>query len=122
VAARLARWQPVAITNDMVLTYGGRAYGLLSESERWRVDAVVALAIAQLSELRLVMLDRFDVLDLPSRTQLIRMLMELAKLETIDTVIVCGTLKEPPLFKTAAVSAYWIENGVIGTPSASQAA
>lgn len=122
VAARLARWQPVAITNDMVLTYGGRAYGLLSESERWRVDAVVALAIAQLSELRLVMLDRFDVLDLPSRTQLIRMLMELAKLETIDTVIVCGTLKEPPLLKAPAVSVYWIEKGVIGTPNASQAA
>lgn len=121
VAARLARWQPVAITNDMVLTYGGRAYGLLSESERWRVDAVVALAIAQLSELRLALLDRFDVLDLPSRTQLIRMLMELAKLETIDTVIVCGTLKEPPKLP-APIAVHWIENGVIGTPSASQAA
>lgn len=121
VAARLARWQPVAITNDMVLTYGGRAYGLLSESERWRVDAVVALAIAQLSELRVVLLDRFDVLDLASRTQLIRMLMELAKLETIDTVIVCGTLKEPPKLP-APIVVHWIENGVIGTPSASQAA
>ncbi|MCU9949819.1 AAA family ATPase [Pseudomonas sp. PDM13] len=122
ILARLAKWRPVVIGNDMALTYGDRAYGLLSESERWRVDTLVALAIAQLSELRVVLLDRFDVLDLPSRTQMLVLLLELAKIKAIDSVVLCGTLKEPPAKLPAPIAAYWIESGAIVQPSTSQAA
>lgn len=122
ILARLAKWKPVVICNDMALTYGDRAYGLLSESERWRVDTLVALAIAQLSELRMVLLDRFDVLDLKSRSQLLGLLLELAKLKSIDSVVLCGTLKEPPAKLPAPIASYWIESGAIVQPSTSQAA
>ena len=42
------------------ITAGGREYRLLSESERYRVDAVLAEAVANLSGARLLVLDRAD--------------------------------------------------------------
>jgi hypothetical protein len=50
-----------AITPDMAITAEGRAYSLLCESEKWRVDAMIAAAIAELSGVKVMMLDRMDV-------------------------------------------------------------
>lgn len=111
VMSRLTGWNQVALNAGMELTANGRAYGLLSESERWRCDTLIALAIAQVSGLRLALLDRFDMLDLPSRAQLLGALIEMAKLDSIDTVIVSGTLKARPT-TPAQIQTVWIENGV----------
>ncbi len=62
-----AKWLPVQISPEIEVTYGGRLYGLLSESEKWRCDALLAIAIARLSGLGLVALDRFDVLQPSAR-------------------------------------------------------
>ncbi|HBO8903161.1 TPA: AAA family ATPase [Pseudomonas aeruginosa] len=107
-----AGWSPVQISADIDVTFGGRLYGLLSESERWRCDATIALAIAKLSGLRLVLLDRFDVLDIPARTQqAMKLFQSLAAGGEIDTLIVAGTLKEPMAKTPAWLQAVWIDAG-----------
>ncbi|MBH4535534.1 AAA family ATPase [Pseudomonas aeruginosa] len=107
-----AGWSPVQISADIDVTFGGRLYGLLSESERWRCDATLALAIAKLSGLRLALLDRFDVLDIPARTQqAMKLFQSLAAGGEIDTLIVAGTLKEPMAKTPEWLQAVWIDAG-----------
>jgi len=111
VLAGMCGWSKAEIDTDMSVTFGGRLYGLCSESEKWRVDCLIALAVAQISQLRLVVLDRFDVLDLKSRTALLIMLIKLGKLESMDTMILSGTLKALPALPPT-VGGVWIENGI----------
>ena len=111
-ASSLAGWSLVQISSDIEVSAMGRAYSLLSESEKWRCDTLLALVIAQLSGLRMVVLDRFDVLDLPSRGKLLGMLVAMAKAGDIDSAIVCGTLKAKPTNMPAEINPVWIENGI----------
>ncbi len=108
-----AGWPPVEISADIDVTFDGRLYGLLSESERWRCDATIALAIATISGLRLVLLDRLDVLDLPSRGHAIALMRAVTFDREIDSVIVAGTLKEPMAKTPDWLQAVWIESGYI---------
>ena len=91
-----------------------RAYNLLSESEKWRCDAMLAAAVAQLSGVRMLVLDRFDVLDLPGRADLIAWLDILAADGDIDTALVFGTLKALPAQLPDTIAAHWIADGVLG--------
>ena len=75
----MATWHPVVITPEIEITYGGRLYGLLSESEKWRADTLLAIAIARLSGIRLVLLDRFDVLQPTARPQALKLLLALTR-------------------------------------------
>ncbi|HCF1605279.1 TPA: AAA family ATPase [Pseudomonas aeruginosa] len=106
-----AGWSPVQISADIDVTFGGRLYGLLSESERWRCDATLALTIAAISGLRLALLDRLDVLGLPSRSQALTLLRAVTMDKEIDSVIVAGTLKEPMAKAPAWLQAVWIDAG-----------
>lgn len=94
--AKLAGWAPASIERDLTLTYGGRAYDLVSESEQWRADALFATAIAVLSKSNLLLLDRFDVLQPAARGEAIDYLCAVIDDTSIDTVIVAGTLKAKP--------------------------
>lgn len=111
--AKLAGWARVRIDRDMALTADGRAYALLSESEKWRVDCLIGLVAANLSTLKLVLLDRFDVLDLSGRADLIALLDELAFAGELDTAVVCGTLKQAPSKLPDTMAAYWIDGGEV---------
>ena len=113
VLSSLAQWSPVMLSADMDLTFGGRAYGLLSESEQWRVDALMALTIAHLSDLKLVLLDRMDVLDIAGRGQLIELLDEVAYTGGLDTAIITGTMKSAPKGLPDTMKSFWIEDGEI---------
>lgn len=113
VLAGMAKWPTVAITKDIEITSNGRRYGLCSESEKWRADTLLALAIAQISGLKLAVLDRFDVLELKARGQLLGMLCELVRLKSIDSVIMLGTMKEKPTGLPAEVTAHWISNNIL---------
>ncbi|ARG86779.1 AAA family ATPase [Pseudomonas aeruginosa] len=106
-----AGWSPVQISADIDVTFGGRLYGLLSESERWRCDATLTLAIATISGLRLALLDRLDVLDLPSRSQALTLLRAVTMDKEIDSVIVAGTLKEAMAKTPTWLQAVWIDAG-----------
>jgi hypothetical protein len=108
-----AGWARVQISRDMDITADGRAYGLLSESEQWRTDTLLALMIAQLSGLKLVVLDRFDVLDLVGRSQLLDLLCDLAEDGALESAVVCGTMKKA-MPSDELIGSFWIENGSAG--------
>ncbi len=114
-SADVAEWLPLEIEADMAIwAYGHRPYNLLSESEKWRADAMIAEAIAHLSGVRLLVLDRFDVLDLKGREDLLYWLDALAHDGEIDTALIFGTLKGLPSELPETVEAFWIDNGMAG--------
>lgn len=121
--AQSTTWPAVTIDADMTIRYGGRLYTLCSESERWRADAMIAVAIAVLSGLKLVLLDRMDVLQISARGDLLAWLDELADFGDLDTVIAFGTLKQLPSGLASTTSAFWIENGaIVGAEATAEAA
>lgn len=112
VAANTSEWTRICIGRDMsITTDSGRPYALLSESERWRADAMIAEAIAFLSGVRLLVLDRFDVLDIKGREDLLYWLDAMIEDGDIDSALIFGTLKSLPPKLPETVEAFWIENG-----------
>jgi len=116
-----AQWMQVHIGRDMSISAAYhrveslcRPYALLSESEKWRADAMIAEAVSHLSGLRLLVLDRFDVLDLAGRADALEWLDQLAADDEIDTALVFGTLKTLPGGLPETIGAHWIEGGVVG--------
>ena len=108
-----ADWGRVGIEKDMSITMGFRDYSLLSESERWRADAMIAEAIAFLSGCKLLVLDRFDVLDVPGRDDLFAWLDALAGAGEIDSALIFGTLRAIPANLPPTIESHWIEGGVL---------
>lgn len=105
-------WAPVMLDGDMNLTFGERPYQLLSESEKWRVDAVIGLVISRLANLNFIVLDRFDVLDIEGRNELIDGLDVLAADDCVDTALVMGTVKsKPDLSDFPETEVFWVEAG-----------
>lgn len=124
-----AAWLQPVITPNMDITAtiatpgaGHRVtpYALLSESEQWRVDAIIAEAISYLTGARMLLLDRMDVLSVQGRTDLLEWLQILADQGEIDTAIVLGTLKSCPE-STDLVDAVWIDDGRLAPPLAKAA-
>lgn len=107
----LAGWTGVSIDGGMTITAAGRHYNLLSESERWRCDALIGIAIAIASGLGLVMFDRADVLLPAVRAQLLGSLVNLVNSHEIETAIVCGSLKTKPKEVPPEIKAIWVDNG-----------
>lgn len=120
--ADLAGWRVPAIGADMVITFAGRPYRLLSESERWRVDALIGAALAEISELRCMILDPFDCLDLPGRQDALGLVDALASDGRMDTVLVLGTLKTAPDAPTDAFTTFWIDHGSVSPIAVMEAA
>ena len=110
--ADMAEWGQIMVQPDMSLTKDGRPYALLSESEQWRVDAVCAAALSRLGLLDLLCLDRFDVLDIEARGQLLGWLGDAAWADEFKTVLLFGTLKGEPTVLPEGVQAVWLDQGV----------
>lgn len=106
-------WPQVAIDADMQITIGGRAYALGSESARWRADAAIAEAVAVLSGVKVLVIDRMDVLDLPNRATFMGWIDAISNAGDIDTALICATLKDLPKGFPDNWSLHWLENGVI---------
>jgi len=117
----LSYWPRVRIGADMGIDQlyadgadAWRPYPLLSESEKWRADAMIAAAIAELSGVRLLMLDRFDVLDTKSREDFIYWLDGLVSEGVIDSAIVAGTMKTLPAGLPETIQPLWIDGAAAG--------
>jgi len=115
-SANDAEWPRIEIGADMSIhaALHERPYALLSESEKWRADAMVAEAVSHLSGTKLLVLDRFDVLDMQGRADLLAWLDILADGGEIDSCLLFGTLKALPSQLPATIEAFWIEAGVVG--------
>lgn len=119
--AGLSYWPRVRIGADMGIDQlytdsaeAWRPYPLLSESEKWRADAMIAASIAELSGVRLLMLDRFDVLDAKGREDFIYWLDGLASEGVIDSAIVAGTMKTLPAGLPETIQPLWIDGAAAG--------
>ena len=112
--AMAAEWAETLIGSDMDILAAGRPYALLSESEKWRVDALIGAAIAEMSGLRMLVLDRFDVLDSKGREDLMFWLDGAVADGQIDTALVFGTMKALPAGLPETITPVWIEGGVVG--------
>lgn len=113
-SAGIAEWEQVVIHSDMRITYGLRDYAMISESEKWRTDAMIAEAVSHLAGVKLLVLDRFDVLDLKGREDLLYWLGGMAADGDIDTALIFGTLKGLPALNFDNIEAHWIDNGAAG--------
>ncbi|WP_241136829.1 AAA family ATPase [Achromobacter insuavis] len=120
--AELAGWWAPAIAADMGVTWGGHSYRLLSESERWRVDSLIGAALAEISGLRCLILDRFDVLDMAGRADALGLIDELAAAGRMDTILVLGTLKAAPPAPSDMFTVVWIDEGQVGQAKLREAA
>lgn len=101
----------IRIGINMIPTLNDRPYYLLSESEQWRVNAVLSLAISMLSDIKIAVIDRFDVLSVKDRPPFFRLFAELTKRGDMNHIVVAGTLKEPPNLPPP-YSVYWMDDGV----------
>ena len=105
-------WDQVSIDAEMQIRVDGRLYSLKSESAKWRSDAAIAEAIANLSGLRFIAIDRCDVMDTGNRLAFLKWLHGLAASGEIDTALVFGTFKSLPTVPTTFLPV-WIERGAI---------
>ncbi|CAN0620475.1 AAA_23 domain-containing protein [Burkholderia multivorans] len=115
--AEMSEWADVTITPEMEILANGRPYDLLSESERWRADAHIAAAISHFSGLKLLVLDRADVVIAQERDRLLYWLDDLAYANQIDTALVFMSLKAPPSGLPEGIEAFWVENGEVTAAS-----
>ncbi|MFZ4539918.1 AAA family ATPase, partial [Propionivibrio sp.] len=111
ISSMASEWLRVAIHPDMQITYGERDFSLLSESEKWRADAMIAESVSFLSGVRLLVLDRVDVLDMTGREDLLYWLDALAEEGQLDSCLLFGTLKSLPSNLPTNIQSVWIENG-----------
>lgn len=104
----------VHIRDDMtIMEDDEKLYSLSSKATRLLIDSMIAEAISHVSGIRFFMVDEFDLLDLPSRSNYLGWLIELAENREIDTAIIFGTLKQPPTNLPPVISVHWLQNGVI---------
>lgn len=114
--ASMAGFETVQIADEsMRVTYGGRAANLLSESERWRVNLVLAVALHERERgAGPLLVDRLDVLHARARAPVLRM-FKTRKL----TVVIGNTAKDRASVPDLALPnidmgrTYWLEDGAI---------
>lgn len=119
-----ANWPVVRIAEDMQILVGPtkRPYQLWSESEQWRCDAMIAEAVAFLSGLKLLVLDRFDLLDKVGREELLTWLEVLASNGEVDCALVMGTTNAPMELTFPSIATAYIRDGVVSVEAQPAAA
>lgn len=107
-SAHLAGWLAPVLTDEMeVVREDGLPYELLSESAQWRMSAIMADAIASMSGVNILILDRMDVLDVAARPTLLNWARNLSE-TNFDTVLIMATLKAPPTALSGGVAVHWL--------------
>lgn len=118
--ALLAGWDAPVIRDDMAIEVKGMPYGLGSVSARYRTDVLLSIAIAIFSGTKFVAFDGIEVLVGIRRSQLLKLMHELAG-TVLDTAILVATLKEPPKLPST-YRVVWVEAGEIVGAEAEKAA
>lgn len=111
--SQIADWPLVRVYDDMGISFGEHEYALCGESHQWRADALIACAIAALSGIKFVVLDRFDCLDLPGRGDALALIDDLIANADLECALVLATLKSKPEGLPDHVQAEWIQGGVV---------
>lgn len=109
-AAAVSGWAEIAIAADMEIVAERRPFELLGESAQWRASAMIAEAIAFLAGIRVLVLDRVDVLSIPNRDKLLNWVDSLVA-DGYETIMLFATLKSPPQFN--GMNSFWLSNGEV---------
>lgn len=109
---RIAKWAPVAVTPEGDLTFGGRSYPLMSESEKWRADLTMQVALAMREGAALLLVDRLDVLVPASRSGAIALLKQ-AGIPALIAMSQPSAETVPDLAKMGLGRSAWIERGTL---------
>lgn len=107
-----AGWRTVAITSDLKLTYAGLPFVTISESEQYRTNATLQVALSLLEHAELVIFDRADVLDRDGRNELFRLLAAMKLTAVIGMTVSAakdGTLDVPNLRALQKGITYWAD-------------
>lgn len=109
---RAAGWPEVTFDDGLEPLLAGRLYGLLSESEQWKVRTVIQLAMAGEDGSDLAIVDGADVLDRAGRNGLLKAIKKsglsvLLAMTTEDR----GRNPPPDLVAAKLGRTYWIELG-----------
>lgn len=107
-SSQLSGWPAIEIAPTIEILYRGFPLALCSESAKWRANAMLVHALAELHGVKTIMLDRMDVLQTSARLEFIKWAQAIHADKGIQ-FLVFATLKEPP--KVAGVEAYWMEAG-----------
>jgi DNA repair exonuclease SbcCD ATPase subunit len=103
---------PCVMGSDLSLSRAdGCSYFLLSKAAQWKANAMIQLALATVSTLKLVVLDGFDVIQPSERGSFIEALIDYNQRHPDITVIAMGTLKSKPIEPIDGVKFHWIQNG-----------
>lgn len=105
-----ARFPDVQLNDDLEPLYAGRAYALISESERWRVDLAMQVLLAEQEGAKLLLVDRLDVLEPDARPGVLKML----KARGIPTLMACTARDQaalPDLARAKFGSVHWLAKG-----------
>jgi hypothetical protein len=111
--SEIAGWPTARIYDDLGIGFGAHEYALCGESHQWRADTLITCAIAAISGIKFVVLDRFDCLDLPGRADALALIDDLVANADLECALVLATLKSKPTGLPDHVQAEWIEGGVV---------
>lgn len=106
-----ADYPAVTLDNDLEVLYGGRRHFLLSDSEKYRVKAVLQLAIALYDKSPLVIYDGADILDATGRNGLFAM-MGSVDINFLVCMTVADQKKVPDLAAAGMGVSYWVHAGI----------
>lgn len=109
----VADWPTVRVYDDMGIGFGDHEYPLCGESHQWRADTLITCAIAAISGIKFVVLDRFDCLDLQGRSDALALIDDLIANADLECALILATLKSKPTGLPDHVQAEWIEGGVV---------
>jgi hypothetical protein len=108
--SKTADWDAVFIDQDMLITYGGRLLSLCSESEKFRVRAILQLTIAAKEQALLVVIDGADILDRDGRNGLFGLLGAL-EIPAVIGMTISKREDMPDLARAGLGNSVWIEDG-----------
>lgn len=95
-------------SGECTVVWGERPYAQLSESEQWRADLVIHAALARLSGVPLIVIDRLDLLLPPLRPGVVKLIGHLG-VSAVITMAAQGTDKLPKRGPWGSV--FWVEHG-----------
>lgn len=109
--SRILPGHSVQVTDDLDLLLDGRPMEVLSESERFRVGFLVQEAISWFSGMKLLVVDRLEMLRGMYQQEFMREISELA--DGYDTILLFATATEAPKAGPENFSIFWVDKGKV---------
>lgn len=107
----VAGFETVFITDDLQVRYGAFPYDLRSEGEKYRVNAILQVALADRDGSPVIIMDGMDILDVSGKNGMFKLINK----DATRHYLICMTAASPdklaPLKQFGLGTTYWIENG-----------